>query len=205
MNKIISILFALLLFCSIAYSDQSYENEGGMGDRTSIITVTSTTEVWYVGYATTTSLVNGVFNDQNLVFNNASAVGKWIKFAFATARIITEAKWFQDTNNPEATWKWQGSSNDSDWVDIGSPFTLGGSTEQTQTELSSNATAYRYYRLLCTAGLTDWNPFVREIEFQIDSGVTTSIKSVLTITYANIKKLCGVTSGDIKTVILVNF
>jgi hypothetical protein len=92
---------------------------------------------------------------------------KEIVFDFFSPRIITEAKWYQDIGSTHGTWKWQGSNDKSSWTDIGSPFTLGGVATQTQTELSGNTTAYIYYRLLQTAGVTSSGPYIREIEFKI--------------------------------------
>jgi hypothetical protein len=71
-----------------------------------------------------------------------------------------------DTADSHGTWKWQGSNDDSSYTDIGSSFTLGGSTTQTQTELNGNVTAYRYYKLLGVSGTCTDTPYLEEIEFK---------------------------------------
>jgi hypothetical protein len=92
-----------------------------------------------------------------------------ITFDFGTPKIVDEAKWYQDTTNSQGTWKWQGSNDDSSYTDIGSSFTLGGATTQTQTQLNGNTTPYQYYRLLGVSGNTSSSPFQQGVEFQIDA------------------------------------
>lgn len=175
----------------------SYDNVGGKGDRTAIITATNSAGLFYPAYDNPNTLLDGVKTGNFLAFANTSATGHWILFDFleGNSRIITEAKWFQDTSDEEGTWKWQGSGNGSDWTDIGSTFTLGGSAEQTQTTLSANATGYRYYRLLATAGNINWLPSLREIEFKISSD--SNIAKVSNIAVASIAKISSVAITDI--------
>jgi hypothetical protein len=80
---------------------------------------------------------------------------QWIKIKYPSSQVIKSyvirARENASPRWPTA-WKLQGSNNDSDWTDIGS--------EQTQTEwvpnqnksfdLSTNTTAYQYYRLRIT-------------------------------------------------------
>lgn len=149
---------------------QDYSN-GGYGDRTSGITVTTTATLQQ---GTINNLVDGGYSDNStdsFRFNGAQS-SKEIKFDFGAARVIDEATWDQDDNSSaHGTWKWQGSNDDSSYTDIGSTFTLGGvGYVQFHTQLHGNTTAYRYYKLLQTAGSTSGNPlFQREIEFRIDA------------------------------------
>ena len=80
---------------------------------------------------------------------------QWLKIKYPSAQVIKSyVIRARDNSSPRfpTAWKLQGSNNDSDWTDIGS--------EQTQTEwvpnqnksfdVSSNTTAYQYYRLRIT-------------------------------------------------------
>lgn len=152
-----------------------YSNTGGYGDRTSSITVTTTATT---NAGTLNNLVDGAFNEDSSdawQWNSGQSTRE-IKFDFGTARVIDEASWQQNTASSNGTWKWQGSNNDSSYTDIGSTFTLGGTGNagvSFLTQLHGNTTAYRYYKLLQTAGTTV-TTFNVEIEFRIDapSGAT---------------------------------
>jgi hypothetical protein len=55
------------------------------------------------------NLINGVSNEE--WFNGGAAVaGKWIKFHFASPKIIDQASWYEDQGWPQGVWKWQGSN-----------------------------------------------------------------------------------------------
>lgn len=151
---------------------QSYSNQGGSGARCGQIIVTTADAApngliqgpeWH--------LVDGDNSTNNQCFFNSRTVDstKWIKFDFGYARVIDEAKYYQQNSTSHGSWKWQGSNDNSSWTDIGSSFTLGGTATQTQTQLNGNSAAYRYYRLLGVSGSTSTNPWVYEFEFQIDS------------------------------------
>lgn len=148
----------------------SYENSGGSGDRSALIVVSNSDGLFYPGFADSSKLVDGVDTGNITAFNNVSAVGHWIKFDFGVgaSKIIDEATWYQEGSYNEGVWKWQGSDDDSEWFDIGSSFTLGGSSAQVQTELSENTTGYRYYQLVAVSGSVNWLPSLHEIEFKID-------------------------------------
>lgn len=147
-------------------ANQSYNHPGGMGDRTGIITVTAS-----VGLLTGSAggLVNGNIYDTSQYFNGGlSASAHWIKFDFGIARKLTESKWYQSANASQGTWKWQGSNDDSTYTDVGSSFTLGATNPQSQTSLSGNTTAYRYWKLVGVSGTTSSSPYVNECEFKLD-------------------------------------
>ena len=136
------------------------------GDRTASI-ATSTT----VGIAsgTISNLVDGVIaanSTDAVAFSAAGTSGLEIKFNFTTAILITEAKWYQDLTTSIGVWRWQGSQDGASWTNIGSSFTLGGSTTQTQTELNGNTTLFIYYRLLGVSGSTSSAEWNEEIQFK---------------------------------------
>lgn len=78
-----------------------------------------------------------------------SVIGKYIRFDFATPKLVTEAKAYASGASNIGSWKWQVSTDASTWIDVGSPFTLGGvPAGQIITALGGNVTAYRYYQLV---------------------------------------------------------
>ena len=145
----------------------SYVNSGAIGNRTSLITVTSN-----LADPDTSTLVDGA-NPQPttpwFVIGAVAVADMYIKFDFGSGikKLITEAKWYQSNTATQGVWQWQGSDNDVDWTSIGATFTLGGATTQTQTTLSGNTTNYRYYRMLGISGTGSASPVCNEIEFQI--------------------------------------
>lgn len=151
----------------------SYANAQGSGDRLSTIVFT-TSGLTYVSPQT---LIDGSMADSGFWFGGATA--GILEFWFPEKKVIDEAKWYQSGTQSHGTWKWQGSNDRSSWTDIGSGFTLGGATTQTQTQLNGNTTPYIFYRLFQTGGTTDGNPFLREIEFKIEAVATTSYLNTL--------------------------
>ncbi len=150
---------------------QSYSNPGGTGQRRYLVLIQSTS-LWGSGSSQSPiHLIDGTLS--NVIWFNAQVGGQYLTFDFGQPRIIDEAKWYQDITTSQGTWQWAGSSDNSSFTNIGSTFTLGGSTVQTQTTLNGNTTAYRYYRMLQTAGSTSSANYTQGIEFQIDSLDTT--------------------------------
>ena len=148
---------------------QSYSNSGGTGQRYHLILVQSNVNWGSGGTKHPAYLVN---TPTNVIWFNDSGhavSGYYITFDFGSARIVDEAKWYQDNSTAQGVWKWQGSNDDSSYTDIGSSFTLAGATTQTQTQLNGNTTPYRYYRLLGVSGNVSDSPFTKGIEFQIDA------------------------------------
>jgi hypothetical protein len=144
----------------------SYSNVGGSGDRRTPV-IGSSTGITFTG-GNISALLDGITGSGTLWFSsNFAAAGCVMEFDFRYPAIIDEAKWYQSTSATHGTWKWQGSNNGSSWTDIGSSFTLGGASPQTQTQLNGNTTAYRYYRLLGVSGNVSSAPYLREIEFKI--------------------------------------
>ena len=144
------------------------------GDRTSTVTVTAS---GFTPSGTIANFVNGVKAGNNTDAwyfpADVSNTDFVIHFDMSTAVNISEATMNQGypwTSNTHGTWQWQGSTNDSDWDDIGATFTLGGSANQVQTTLNGNTSEYRYYRLLGITGTVSSSPYIAEIEFKQGSG-----------------------------------
>ena len=136
----------------------SYANPGGTGDRTASITVTGTGIVGTLSHFVDGSLGLGEwFNDATL-----------IRFDFGTAKVIDEAKFYQNDPSTQGSWQWQGGPDGAAWTNLGAPFTLGGATVQTITALAGNTTGYRFYQLVRVSGATSSLPWVHEFEFKID-------------------------------------
>jgi hypothetical protein len=159
----------------------SYTNPGGSGNRTAIITVSTTATV---GGGAVTQLVDG--SQANSFWWNNGQSGREVRFDFGTPKWVVGAKWYQDSSGTHGTWKWQGSPDGSAWTDIGATFTLGG-TLQVISEPSVNTATYRYYRMLQTAGTTASSSFDREIEFLIDDSVTSLPPTYAQITQASLE------------------
>lgn len=157
----------------------SYANPGGTGDRTASITVT-----------TNASLGSGAGTQQNLVdgakanntsdacwVNNSQGAAMYFKFDFGVgvAKLIQEAKWYQNGSSAQpGVWKWKGSNDDSGYTDLTTTFTLNGAGAGDPIgDLSANVLGYRYYKLEQTtnAGGND-TPWLWECEFKIDSFAT---------------------------------
>lgn len=155
----------------------SYANPGGIGDRRSLITVTSSltnapkpdgTPWNFLVDGDTTSNLNWLtsqgISNENIEFD----------FGPGAQKYITEAIYKQSTNDTQGTWKWQRSNDNITWTDIGGSFTLGGSTVTTMTTLSTNTTAARYYRIFGVSGTWTSAPFSYEFEFNIADPVYSS-------------------------------
>lgn len=151
----------------------SYANPGGTGDRTSIITVT-TTATLAGGSPPISGLVDGINSNTGAPFWTAGQTLRTITFDFGPTlfkQVIDEAKWYQNGTSAHGTWRWEASDDGSSWTPISANFTLdGGSTGAVIGDLSANTTGYRYYRLAQQSGTTSATPWLREIEFKIEQG-----------------------------------
>ena len=143
--------------------------EGGMitYDREAEIAVTSSF-TWAFSSSGNTSgedLVNGLLTNDDAGggwMPSGSNTDRWVKFDFGSGKVYKNAQWYWiNASGTEGTWKWQGSNDDSSWTDIGSSFNLttyGGGVDNTlrnqtfSSELGSNTTSYRYYRILGLTG-----------------------------------------------------
>lgn len=152
---------------------QSYANHGGSGYRSQVVCISNCFNA--LGgpdfHATDgDNSTNGIF-----YFGGGTNVGTdHVRFDFKEARVIDEAKFYQENTTSHGVWKWQGSNDASSWTDIGSSFTLGGSATQTITTLNGNTTAWRYYQIVGVSGSRSTGPWVYEFEFRIDVEATVS-------------------------------
>jgi hypothetical protein len=104
-------------------------------------------------------------------FSSSHLTGLELLFAFREALVIDEFKWIQALTVSHGTWKVQGSVDNVTFSDLGSTFTLGGVTTQTQS--ITNASAYNFYKLVQTAGSADNSTWIYEVQFktaQVASG-----------------------------------
>lgn len=145
--------------------ETSYVNEGGTGNRTGIITVTY--EVLNpVGVANWSHLVDGSFADVGWWATDSGDGSERIIFDFGSPKVIDAFKWYQDVNASHGTWRFEGSADGSTWTQIGSDFTLSGSSAGTEHAFPK-PTGYRYYCIHHMSGGRTDVPYLREIEFKI--------------------------------------
>lgn len=145
-----------------------YTEPRGTGDRRVDILVTPSPAF---GGGIPSNLVDGNTgaNSSDAVFFTSGLASMDIEFDFgpSSSVLITEITWRQNNTTSHGTWQWQGW-NGSGWDDLGSTFTLGGSTAQVITTMSAVTTPYRIYRLHKTGGAnTSSSPWLLEIEFKI--------------------------------------
>ena len=158
-------------------SGPRYANLGGRGDRTAIIATTSQSGLLYLGYngGSEQNLVNGALLEYKLWFNIVNLASGpnapyWLRFDFGTPKVVTESKYYQTAgSNAQGTWKWQGSNDNSVWVDVSGSFAFASGTTGIDicTALNANTAAYRYYRMLGISGTTTESPWVYEFEFKL--------------------------------------
>lgn len=146
----------------------SYANNGGTGNRTSIITETTNG----VGMTSLTALLDGDTTSNGRNFWNVTPAldgSQWVKFDFGSGSlaVITESKYYQQTSTDQGTWKWQGSNDNSAWTDIGTTFSLATAATTISTTMSANTTGYRYYRMLGISGANSNGPWIYQMEFKI--------------------------------------
>lgn len=145
----------------------SYYNPGARDYRIGLVTLTTD----LTGSGAVTKLQDGDRATGYSWTNGQAVAGKFIKWDYGVGikKRITEIRFLQAAANGHGTWKFQGSDDDSAWTDVStSDFTLGGSTDQTiDNGIGSNATFYRYYRLLGISGTTSSIPSLYEFMFEI--------------------------------------
>lgn len=161
---------ALFLGAAVAVASPvpSYWNSGGIGDRTSSITVTTTATL---GGGNIDNLVDGGYgsNSTDGCWFNSSQTLREVKFDFGSGvtKIINGFRWSQGTTGHHDTWVLEGSNDDSTYTGIGSSFLLGSASALVAFYEFTNSTAYRYYKLRQISGTTNSGPWLREIEFRI--------------------------------------
>jgi len=139
----------------------SYGSFQGSGDRRAYIIMTG--DVAFT--AEKTRILDGTAGDTT--FFNSGQSGKYLELDFGTEVLITEFTWTQDSSGSHGTWKWQKDTGGGTWVDVGSTFTLGGSTSLVVTAMSGETNYYKKYRLQQVSGTTSSGPFIRELTFKL--------------------------------------
>ena len=141
----------------------SYSNTGGMGDRRSIITVTTNISL----YGSVDYFVNGSYADGENYFvdNGGSVVDKYMRFQFTESYCINELTWRQASVLAEGFWKFQGSVNGSTWIDLSQIFLMGNPAITIIP--FSNKKGYLYYQIIGISGNYYYNPWLYEVEFKI--------------------------------------
>ena len=133
------------------------------GDRTSSITVTCS----MTQGGSPEELVDGNTTGGTFYIFTKGGNGDYIRFYWNGVSVkITEATFYQSTADAQGDWQWQGSDDASSWTDIGSPFALGGTATEVLTELSANASAYKYYQIVKVSGFTSNGPYLYEMQFK---------------------------------------
>lgn len=162
----------------------SYLHSYGSGNRTSLITITSSGIVWTGG---TANLINGDQANTAWWDTVANVAGHWIQFDFGSTYIVQEARiWISGpvvTNH--GSWKFQGSLNGTTWTDLSGTITIGpgtyvGITNSYVTHVNgfiSNTTAYRYYRYLGVSGGRNNTPYEQEFDFMVGAAVAASAET----------------------------
>jgi 3-polyprenyl-4-hydroxybenzoate decarboxylase len=136
------------------------------GNQTANIVVTASASLLT---GTVANLVNGSLSQTGINFVNAVTLNgtQYIQFDFGlSGKIIYESTYYQSTTATEGVWQWSGSNDGSSFTNIGSTFTLGGTTTQVQTQLNGNIhSTYQYYRLTGVSGTTSSTPNVQQFQF----------------------------------------
>jgi hypothetical protein len=162
-------------------SGPSYTNQG-IGDRSGGTLLTATSSSGFMGGGGNEyNFIDGNYTSVAWISTQALSSSVWMSWDFLTAVVMVKAFWYQSTYASQGVWKWQGSNDNSTWIDVSSPAEIVGSNAAnpsnviyrdgvtpaafTIIDMSTNTTAYRYYRMVGVSGSSTTNPFVHEIEF----------------------------------------
>ena len=158
----------------------SYDNVGGQGNRTSLITVTMSSGLRLGESGDPQVLVNGSYYDPTMATDGGpSAVNKWIKFSFPVPVLVTEIS-IDMGAGANGNWMWQGSQDEVNWANLlASPveFTTpsgtgssGGSDNASRLNQLiipiSAAYAWKHYRFIGISG-TLGGTYLGEFAFEI--------------------------------------
>ncbi len=150
----------------------SWTNPLSTGNRSASITVTATNIS--AGAGSPTALVDGSQSNSYWWSTTAGDGSAYLTFDFGIPKIVDAFKWYQDVTNSQGVWRFEGSTNNTSWTQIGSDFTLSGDVASgTLTNdggyfYFTNNTLYRYYRLRHISGTRSGTPWLREIDFRIN-------------------------------------
>lgn len=145
----------------------SYANSGGTGDRTSIITFTSS-KVPTVGALN--DGIDGVTTPASgFTFSDTNRVGADFTFDFGSPKVIDEFKWYHEVfaGRTDGVYSWQGSNDDISYDDIKTNILFDTEPASPLIETVTNATPYRYYRLFGTTNAITNSIKTDEFEFKI--------------------------------------
>jgi hypothetical protein len=157
----------------VALKATSYSNPGGSGNRTGLITI-STNHPLDPGGPTIGALIDGSFagNSTNSCgFLNAPPTTlngtQYIRVDFGSNKRVTEVKFSMDRNVNEGIWKIQISPDNftSSIVDISANTAVNVITNI--FNCSSNVRSWRYLQMLGVSGVTDFAPWLTELEFKL--------------------------------------
>lgn len=147
----------------------SYANYGGEGLRWGEIEITNTATLG--GGTDIQRLIDGRTdaNSSGACWFNGGQSTRALTFDWRANAVILidKFKWKQDNNDGHGTWVLEGSNDLSGWTQIGSSFTLGGSSTETEYDFTGNVTSYRAHRLRQTSGTTSSGPWLQEIKFSL--------------------------------------
>ena len=110
--------------------------------------------------------------------NGTSVANKHITIQFPSSKIVVGVRIWQDNSAENGVWKIQGSTDGSNFTDLSSSFTWGGSAQQNEQSGSSrsqdvtwnNNTAYTYIRVIGVSGNFNWGIWQTEIQFKTKTG-----------------------------------
>lgn len=156
----------------------SYDNTGGRGNRSAVITGASSGLSGGCGSNYCAPLFDGSF------VNGCTTAAAWdatgtvatLTFDFGVGNqwVIDEFLWYQDSNATHGTWKFSGSNDNITYTDLQTGITLGVTNSYGQAVFPvANTAAYRYYKLIQTGGTTASTSWNREIEFRIGTASNT--------------------------------
>jgi hypothetical protein len=149
----------------------SYTHALGSGNRTGTITTAIGGGLtWGAGSAA--HLINGSLANEAF-WSAGGAAGGWMSFDLGASYLVQEARVFISAAvSDQGSWKFQGSTNNSTWIDLSGTVVLGAAVAAPGSltyfgGFATNATDYRYYRLLGVSGTRTTNPFELEVEFMV--------------------------------------
>lgn len=166
---------------NLAVPSTSYANTGGTGNRTAIITVTSTLG----STGTLSTLVDGTTGSGTVAWITSDNTGfnRVFDFLVGNVKYITKVKIYKSTTSSEGNFKWQGSQDNTNWFDISTATAWSGAATQefTMDLMSGYPGGFRYFRQLGTGGTPAGNNTF-EYEFEIAAGSTTGANLALVST-----------------------
>lgn len=160
-----------------------------VGDRTSIITITTTSGLPSGGGTARQQLVDGDYGINTShswwPLNGQDVAGQDLTFTLSEAQVFSGAyfeSWGTSTDTSvtnEGVWKWQGSNDGSTWTDLTDNeywSVVNYAPEQQGYFPFRNTTSYLYYRMLGISGTTSDKPYFLEVLF--DGGTIDTAASV---------------------------